>query len=248
VWLDEHNQYGRWYGSISVSTKTPDLSAREIERWAGHPHMAEVLISPQMPFHLGDTRMDPIYAAAARHHLPVVTHLFSLGPYEITPIYPVGMPAHWNDFFAGYPLVFASHLMSLIFDGTFERHPELRFVFVEGAFTWAMPVIWRMDKIWEARRRDLPLVRRRPSDYVRDHVFFTTQPIETPERGGDLKKYVEWMDPGDLLMFSSDYPHWTFDDPSWAAKQFPDGAHDRIMYLNAINLHSLPQTVPALPD
>jgi uncharacterized protein len=248
VWLDEHNQYGRWYGSVSVSTKTPELSAVEIERWAGHPYMAEVLISPQMPFHLGDTRMDPIYAAAVRHRLPVVTHLFSSGPYEITPIYPVGMPAHWNDYFAGYPLVFASHLMSLIFDGTFDRHPELTFVFVEGAFTWAMPVIWRMDKIWEARKRDLPLVRRRPSEYVRDHIFFTTQPLETPEQGGDLKTYLEWMDPSDLLMFSSDYPHWTFDDPSWAAKRFPDDAHDRIMYLNAIELHSLPQTVPALPD
>ena len=64
-------------------------------------------------------------------------------PFELIPIYPVGNPAHWHDFFASWPLLYVSHLMSLVFDGAFDRHPDLRVVFVEGGFTWAMPVMWR---------------------------------------------------------------------------------------------------------
>lgn len=81
-------------------------------------------------------------------------------PFELIPLYPVGNPAHWHDFFASWPLLYVSHLMSLVFDGAFDRHPDLRIVFIEGGFTWAMPVMSRMDRIWEARRGDLPHVRR----------------------------------------------------------------------------------------
>ncbi len=36
------------------------------------------------------------------------------------------------------------------------------------------------------------------------------------------------MDLGDNLMFSTDYPHWSYDSPTWAINRFPEdatGAH-----------------------
>ena len=103
-----------------------------------------------IPF--GSPHFDPMYEAAARNGLPVATHLMGQTPFELIPIYPVGNPAHWHDFFASWPLLYVSHLMSLVFDGAFDRHPDLRVVFVEGGFTWAMPVMSRMDRIWEHRK------------------------------------------------------------------------------------------------
>jgi predicted TIM-barrel fold metal-dependent hydrolase len=47
VWLDQNNAHGRWRGSISVSAQVPELAAREVQRWAGHPYMAQVLMTPQ---------------------------------------------------------------------------------------------------------------------------------------------------------------------------------------------------------
>src|ERR1700712_1053952 len=41
VWLGEDNAHGRWRGSISVSAQTPEQAAREVERWVGHPYMAQ---------------------------------------------------------------------------------------------------------------------------------------------------------------------------------------------------------------
>jgi predicted TIM-barrel fold metal-dependent hydrolase len=247
VWLGENNWHGRWRGAISVTAQDPRAAAREIDRWAGHPYMAEVLMTPQtrgIPF--GSPHFDPLYEAAARHGLPVATHLMGQTPFELIPIYPVGNPAHWHDFFASWPLLYVSHLMSLVFDGAFDRHPDLRVVFVEGGFTWALPVMWRMDRIWEQRRADLPHVRRRPSEYVREHVRFTTQPLEDVNVGM-YREYLEMMDLGDCLMFSTDYPHWSYDAPAWAIRRFPADQRERIMRGNAMALYGLPSTVKALP-
>lgn len=167
-------------------------------------------------------------------------------PFELIPIYPVGNPAHWHDFFASWPLLYVAHLMSLVFDGAFDRHPGLRIVFVEGGFTWALPVMWRMDRIWEQRKADLPFVRRRPSDYVREHVRFTTQPLEDVNVAV-YRDYLEMMDLGDNLMFSTDYPHWSYDAPDWAIRRFPADQRERIMRGNATALYGLPATVKALP-
>jgi hypothetical protein len=49
-----------------------------------------------------------------------------------------------------------------------------------------------------------------------------------------------------FLLFSSDYPHWTFDDPRWLIKHLPEAARERVMFRNGIQTYQLPETVPAL--
>jgi predicted TIM-barrel fold metal-dependent hydrolase len=247
VWLDKGNKHERWRGSIYVTAREPEAGAREIERWAGHPYMVQVLMAPSTRgVQFGDPRLDPIYEAASRHGLPVATHASGPQLYDLIPILPVGNPTRIVEFGTYVvPMFYMTHLMSLVFDGTFERFPDLKFVFVEGAFLWAMPLLWRMDAIWEHRRADMPWVKRKPSEYVRDHVWFTTQPLEDVETP-KLRKYLEWMDAADYLVFSTDYPHWTYDDPSWVRKRLPEAALERIMSKNAIELFGLPATVSAI--
>ena len=74
-----------------------------------------------------------------------------------------------------------STLASLVFEGVFERFPKLKVVLIEGGFAWAPALGWRMDKHWERMRAEMPHVKRPPSEYVREHVWFTTQPIEEPD-------------------------------------------------------------------
>jgi uncharacterized protein len=246
VWLDKHNRHERWRGSIYVTHQDPHGGAREIEKWAGHPYMAQVLMTPSTRgISFGDPRLDPIYEAASRNGLPVATHLSGPGVFDTTPIMPVGTPGHWADYLASWPLVYMSHMMSLVFDGVFTRFPDLQVIFVEGSFVWALPVMWRMDEIWKKRRSDVPWVTRPPSEYIREHVWFTTQPLEDVATS-EFRKYLAWMDPADLLLFSTDYPHWTFDDPAWARKRLPAESRDRVMATNAVELFKLPAEVRAL--
>ncbi|GAA5065307.1 amidohydrolase family protein [Nocardia callitridis] len=244
-WLDpQNNRHERWRGSICVAIDDPDSAVREIEAWAEHPFMAQVLIKAEPRPSWGDPRYDPVWAAAVRHNLPVSCHL-GRGAYETMPMPPVGFPSYNHDFMVTYSLLAANQVMSMIFDGVFERFPTMRVVFVEHAFTWILPLMWRMDAIYAARKSFTGL-RRKPSDYVKEHIRFTTQPLDYPEDKIELTRAFEWMEAERILLFSSDYPHWTFDDPRWLLKHLPENARERVMFRNGLETYHLPETVPAL--
>ncbi|MFC7540273.1 amidohydrolase family protein [Siccirubricoccus deserti] len=59
----------------------------------------------------------------------------------------------------------------------------------------------------------------RPSEYIRDHIWVSTQPMEEPERGQHLADIMEWIG-WDRILFATDYPHWDFDDPRAAMPGF----------------------------
>ncbi|MET9214053.1 MULTISPECIES: amidohydrolase family protein [unclassified Nocardia] len=246
-WLDPvANWHQRWRGSICVAVDDPAGAVAEIEQWAGHPYMAQILLKAEPRPSWGDPKYDPIWAAATRHDLVVSCHL-GRGAFETMPMSPVGFPSYNHDFMVSYSLLAANQIMSLIFDGTFDRFPALRIVFVEHAFTWILPLMWRMDAIYASRKQWMT-IRRKPSEYVKEHIRFTTQPLDYPEDKTELTRALEWMDAGRILLFSSDYPHWTFDDPRWLVKHLPVAARDRVMFRNGIETYHLPEFVPALPD
>ena len=107
----------------------------------------------------------------------------------------------------------AAQLTSLVLEGIPERFPKLKIVFIEGGFGWIPSATWRMDQHFEKFRDEVPHLKRRPSEYIRDHVWWTTQPMEDPERRDHLFELIEWIG-WDKLLFATDYPHWDYDDPS----------------------------------
>jgi predicted TIM-barrel fold metal-dependent hydrolase len=126
----------RWRGSISAPIEHPETAVREIERWAGHPYIAQILIAAEPRPSWDDPRYDPIWAAATKHDIPVSCHL-GRGDFDTLPIPPVGLPSYNHDFMVTYSLTAANQVMSLIFDAVFDRFPTLRIVLVEHAFSWS---------------------------------------------------------------------------------------------------------------
>jgi predicted TIM-barrel fold metal-dependent hydrolase len=225
-WLDSTgNWHQRWRGSICVAVEDPDGAAREVEEWAGHPYMAQVLIKAEPRPAWGDPKYDPLWGAAVRHDLPVSCRLSR-----------------------GYHALAANQVMSLVFDGVFERFPTLKIVLVEHAFNWILPMMWGLDAVYEARRSDFPEVRRKPSEYIKDHIKFTTQPLDYPlEDKQELTNAFEWMEGDKILLFSSDYPHWTFGDPRWLVKHLPERMSAAVMHGNGIETYrNVPREVTAL--
>ncbi len=244
-WLDsKNNWHERWRGSICVAIEDPAGAALEIEKWAEHPYMVQVLIKAEPKPAWGDPKYDPVWTAATNHDITVSCHL-GRGVFDTLPIPPVGYPSYNHDFMVSYSLLAANQVMSLIFDGVFDRFPTLRIVFVEHAFNWILPLMWRMDAIYEARKSWMD-IKRKPSEYVKDHIKFTTQPLDYPEDKTELLRAFEWMECEKILLFSSDYPHWTYDDPRWLVKHLPEHAREAVMFRNGIETYKLPETVPAL--
>ena len=77
--------------------------------------------------------------------------------------------------------------------------------------------MWRFDKDWKGLRREVPWVDRPPSEMIREHVRLTIQPLDAPpDEPAQLVEVIDQLGCDDMLMFSTDYPHAHFDDPTEA--------------------------------
>ncbi|SFJ91400.1 Predicted metal-dependent hydrolase, TIM-barrel fold [Paenibacillus sp. UNC496MF] len=238
TWLGTYNHDGVFKGSICVSTQDVSGAVREIERLAGHPHLVQVVTDSGSAAAYGQSRFDPIYEACQRHGLPFAMHAGADGV-GLSNLPSSGYPTHYMEWSACHPLSYQAHLVSMLVEGVFERFPRLKVVMVEGGVSWLPMLLWRQDTQYERFRSEVPWLKRKPSEYIRDHVRFTSQPIERPDKDKHLLKLLDLMDAEHILMFSSDYPHWDFDDPNYAFPKLPALMRQRIFYENAKELYGL---------
>jgi uncharacterized protein len=63
------------------------------------------------------------------------------------------------------------------------------------------------------RSSEVPLLKRRPSDYMRE-MFYSSQPMEMVNNREALELTFKMIGAETQLMYSSDYPHWDMDLPS----------------------------------
>ncbi|MEQ7129369.1 amidohydrolase family protein [Actinopolymorpha sp. B11F2] len=238
TWLGEYNHDGVFKGSITVAHQDPQAAAREIDRWAGHPHFVQVMTDSGARAPFGQRMYYPIYEACERNGLPFAIHPGTDGMgINIQP--SPGYPTHYIEWHTCLSLGFQAHLVSLITEGVFERFPGFKVVLVEGGVSWLAPLMWRLDAEWKALRSEVPWVKKSPSEYLIDHVRLTSQPLERPERNTHLTNLFEAMDAEHILMFSSDYPHWDFDSPTHAFPRLPKEQHERIFSRNAFEFYGI---------
>jgi hypothetical protein len=104
------------------------------------------------------------------------------------------------------------HLTNWIINGIPERFPKLKVIWVESGLAWVPFMMQRLDSEYMMRTSEAPMLRRRPSEYIRD-MYFTSQPLET----SNLKltqATMEAINADTQLLFASDWPHWDFDLPT----------------------------------
>ena len=200
-------------GSLAVEYEDGELAAGEIERRHGDPRFVQVLLSIRTAEPLGRRRYWRMYEAATSCGLPIAVHF---GGHGGNPITGAGWPSFYIEDHAGMPVAFQSQLISLVVEGVFDRFPDLKLVLIEGGFAWLPPLMWRLDDAVRRLHEEVPHLHRLPSEYIRDHVWLTTQPIEEPERPEQLATLLRQLDMDERLMFATDYPHWDFDAPDQA--------------------------------
>jgi uncharacterized protein len=245
TWLSKYNTEGRYIGSITVAVDEPLAAATEIEKWAEHPGFRQVMISHYGPRPFGHPMYDPIWAAAARHRLPVSVHFRggATQPLGWTATGPLQYFVEYHSLVA--PMAYATHMASWICNGVLDRHPEMKVLFLEGGFLWYRPFIDRLERHWRMTGQELS-ARKTPMQYVRDHFRFASQPIEESPDPRQIATLFEEANAAELLMFSSDYPHYDYDPPSRALPRSLGGeVRKRIMSENARKFFDLPKTRPA---
>lgn len=236
TWLSMSPNYR---GSMMIAPQDVPRSVEEILRIGSHPQIVQVLMSSASPTLFGKRHFWPIYEAAASLGLPVAVHPGKEGN-GITLPTASGYPSYYIEWHTILATSYINHLVSLICEGVFEKFPNFKFVLIEGGIAWAAPIMWRLDKNYKALRSEVPWLRELPSEYMKRHVRFTTQPIEEPANINHLLQIFEEIDAYNTVMFASDYPHWDFDDPNEVLRGIPEDLRRRIFRENALELYGLP--------
>jgi predicted TIM-barrel fold metal-dependent hydrolase len=230
-WLNGNDSY---YGAMLVATQDPERAAREIERIGDHPRIASVLMTSASTTPYGQRKFWAIYEAAERKGLPVTIHPGAEGAGISGAPTGVGWPASYFEWHTDLSQGYMGHTVSLIAEGVFQKFPNLKFVLIEGGIGWMPHLMWRMDKNYKALRQLVPWLNEMPSAVMRRHIRLTTQPIEEPENPKHLLNIFDMLGSDEMVMFSSDYPHWDFDDPIAALRHLPDSLKLRLFRENAL--------------
>jgi hypothetical protein len=228
----------RLRSALVVPYEDADLAVKEIERIGHHPGFVQVMLMSRTSEPLGRRKYWKLFGAAAAYNLPIGVHFGGNGGGPIT---GAGWPSFYVEDHAGMSTALQQQLISMVCEGVFERIPNLKLILVEGGFAWIPPLAWRLDAAYKDLKIEVPFLKRLPSEYIKEHVWLTTQPMEEPD---DPKHFVEMLEMFDLherLMFATDYPHWDFDAPDYALPKIklPAGAVEKIMSENARSLYGL---------
>jgi len=90
---------------------------------------------------------------------------------------------------------------------------------------------------WKRLKTETPHLKKLPSEYIKQHIWFTTQPMDEPERRKYLADIIEWIG-WDRLIFATDYPHWDYDDPTQVLPMpLPEQQRRDFFFNNAIKLY-----------
>jgi predicted TIM-barrel fold metal-dependent hydrolase len=234
----------RFCAAIVVPSHFPERAAAEIRRVAENPKFASVLL-PYNAFGqpLGHPVYEPIYRAAAELELPIQLH--GTGEYidAVTPHTSGGGPHSFR--FDIYTMIYealANHITSLIVHGVFERYPRLSFLLPEAGLAWFPWFAASLESNYALMQRETRWVRRRPTEYLHEHVVVSTQPCEAnPQDREEFVAHLSLVDGiEDMICYSSDYPHWDTDAGTFIEAIFPKEWHDKVFHGNARRVLRLP--------
>jgi hypothetical protein len=191
---------------------------------------------------LGRRQYWPVYAAAERHGLPLGIHAGSSYRHPVTSL---GWPSHYVEDYCAQSQGFQAQVASLVCEGVFVKFPKLKVVLLESGVTWLPAFLWRLSKFWRGVRLEVPWIDRSPAEIVREHVRLTIQPFDGPDDPAAVARLIEHMKSDDMLLFSSDFPHWQFDGDDIMPAGIPAKLHGRIRRDNALATYSRLATAAA---
>jgi predicted TIM-barrel fold metal-dependent hydrolase len=208
-WLVENTllEDDRIKSLIPLPFVDPKASIAMVNEHADNPNVLGFMVTSQR--HQGVHHNDymPLYDLIQDTGKPIAFHA--------APSYKDSWSRSLNKFIALHAVTFVTcnivHLTNWILNGIPERFPRLKSIWIESGVAWVPFVMQRLDHEFMMRQSDAPLLRKLPSEYIKDQ-YFSTQPMEDTDLLA-LEYTIRIMDGEKNLLYSSDWPHWDFDPP-----------------------------------
>lgn len=220
----------RFRMALAVSPHEPDLGAAEIDRYGDDDRVAAIVM-PLLATHLGQSFYRPIFAAAARHRLPVIIHPSGReGTIVGAPVLSGMGPRYAGEYHSLIWQAAVSNIASLVYDGTFVELPDLRVVFAGFGFEWLPGVLWHLDMEWRNLRIDIPWVSDPPSAYVARFIRLVVDDLGAIPP--TASRQIAAILPAGVLMWGSNAPFAT-NSVAELLDALPESLHHGFAFGNA---------------
>jgi uncharacterized protein len=227
---------GRLCSMLYLPFNDPDATYRTVQEFAGRKGVAGFMIVSAHYRAVYDNAYMKTYALLQECGLPLAFHA----------------AYHWNDQLAslanrfitahavGFTFFNIVHCANWIVNGLPERFPKLKVIWIESGLAWIPWLMQRLDNDYRMRTSECPLLKKLPSEYMRD-MYYTSQPLETVNNREALELTFKMINAETQLLYASDYPHWDMDLPSviWDLPFLGERAKRQILGLNAQRVFNL---------
>jgi predicted TIM-barrel fold metal-dependent hydrolase len=213
----------------------PEACVKFVEKFGGHPGVVGFMVASGRYRAVHDNAYMPLYRVIEETGLPLSFHAIYHQQERIFE----GMNRFIGVHALGFILYNLVHITNMVVNGIPERFPKLKLLWIEGGVAWIPFLMQRLDNEYLMRSSEAPLLKKMPSDYMRE-MYYTTQPIESNDLEA-MKQSFRMINAESQLLFSSDYPHWDFNLPStiWDLPFLTETAKRRILGGNAWDLFKL---------
>jgi uncharacterized protein len=239
-WLTEKvmpEANGRFYSMLCLPFSDPEAALRHVETFGDRKHVRGFMVTT-VRSHMAvyDNAYMKLYRALEERGLVLSFHS---GPNWGEPIYK-----SCNRFLSAHALGFTWYNIlqctNWVINGMGERFPKLPVIWIESGLAWVPFLMQRLDHEYMLRPSEAPLLKKKPSDYMRD-MYYSSQPMEIQDYQA-MECTFRMINAETQLLYSSDYPHWDFDLPStiWDLPFLSEKAKHNILGGTAARLFKLP--------
>jgi len=199
---------GRMYSMLCLPFSDPAACVRQVETFGSRKHVTGFMVTTVRHLQVNDNAYMRLYRMLEERGLALAFHS---GPNWNEPVFRA-----CNRFLSVHALGFTFynilHCTNWVINGMGERFPKLPVIWIESGLAWVPFLMQRLDHEFMIRPSEAPLLKKKPSDYMRD-MYYSSQPIEIQDRQA-MECTFRMINAETQLLYSSDYPHWDFDLPS----------------------------------
>jgi len=199
---------GRYYSMLCMPFSEPDEALRQVETFGDRKHVTGFMITSVRSLPVHHNAYMKVYRAMEERGLALCFHsAINIGE----PVFK-SLNRFASVHALGFPFYNLLHMTNWITNGIGERFPKLPVIWIEGGLAWVPFLMQRLDHEYMLRSSEYPLLKKKPSDYMRD-MYYASQPLERVDQGA-LECTFRMINAETQLLYASDYPHWDFDLPA----------------------------------
>jgi predicted TIM-barrel fold metal-dependent hydrolase len=226
----------RFFSMLNLPISEPDAALKQVEKFGDRKGVSGFMITAVRHLPVHHNSLIKVYRAIEERGLALAFHsgvnwgenVFK-GCNRFISVHALG--------FSFYNII---HCTNWIVNGMCERLPKLPVIWIESGLAWVPFLMQRLDHEYMMRSSECPLLKKKPSDYMRD-MYYSTQPMEVQDMNL-LESTFRAINAETQLLWSSDYPHWDFDLPTviWDLPFLSEKAKHNILGGTAARLFKLP--------